>query len=103
SELKVVRLKNAEAESAAKLVLAIFRPDQNQSGNAQNNGNPFGGRGGRGGPMIFGPPGFGPPGMGQGSGQGNSSQDQSGQGKINAAADTRTNTVVVSGPPDLVR
>ena len=104
SEIKVVRLKNADAEAAAKLVMAIFRPDQSQSSNS----SPFpfpvlGGRGGRavGGPMLIGPPGMG--GFSDGRPQSASSADENAQGKINAAADSRTNTVVVSGPPETVR
>ena len=85
SELKVVRLQFTDAESAAKLVMSIFRPDQNQQ--QQNQGPfPFFPRFGPGG--GGGPPGFGVPnGLG---GQAGQSQAAGQEGKINAAADQRT-------------
>ncbi|HXE51416.1 MAG TPA: secretin N-terminal domain-containing protein, partial [Tepidisphaeraceae bacterium] len=102
SDMKVVRLKNADADTAAKLVMQLFNPQQN----AQNQATPFpfnffrrggGGRGGRGGSPFGGGRGGSPFGGG-----GNEQEEQASEGQINAAADTRTNTVVVTGPPDQV-
>ena len=97
SELKVIHLKYADADAAAKLVMTLFRPDQTQQQQQQQ--LPFflrfrpGGGGGRGG-------GFPGPG---GGGAGGSEEEAGGEGKINAAADTRTNAVVLTGPPDTVK
>lgn len=96
SELKVIHLKYADADAAAKLVMTLFRPDQTQQQQQQQ--LPFflrfrPGGGGRGG--------F--PGPGGGPGGGSDSEEAGGEGKINAAADTRTNAVVLTGPPDTVK
>jgi type II secretion system protein D len=103
SDIRVIQLKYADADSAAKLITTLFSPSQtNQSTN-----NPGGGPGG--GPIMFRPPvimgpgGFGPGGGPGGFGGGNNANnasDQASQTKVAAAADTRTNTVVVTGPPD---
>ena len=101
-DMKVVRLKNADADSAAKLIMTLFNPQQN----SQNQGPQFpfnffrGGRGGGGGGGGGGRGGGGFP---FGGGGANNQQDQGNEGKINAAADTRTNTVVVTGPPEQVK
>jgi general secretion pathway protein D len=99
--LRVVALKYADAESAAKLITTLFDSSNEQTNTASS------GRGGRGGGGGGGPPGFimagfgpgggGPPGFG---GSSNSSGDQATKVKVNAAADQRTNTVVITGPPE---
>ena len=92
--IRVRQLKYADATATAKLIMDIFAPQQ--QGNAgQLPQNPFlrafgGFGGGRGG---------GGPGGGGGGRQGE--EDDKGQlGKVQASADQRTNTVVVTGPTD---
>jgi len=101
SDIRVIQLKYTDAESAAKLVTTLFNPSQNSQ--QQGGASPFPnfGRGGPGGFMAFGGPGGGPPGLG--GNNSNSSNDQASQTKINAASDARTNTVVVTGPPDQLK
>jgi general secretion pathway protein D len=116
SDIRVIQLKYADADAAAKLVTTLFSPSQSEQGQ-QNRGNggfpnfgrggPGGGGPGGGGPVGFvgpigfgGPGGGGPPGFG---GNNSSSNDQASQTKINAASDSRTNTVVVTGPPDQLK
>jgi len=124
STLKVIQLRHGDADSAAKLIMTIFRPDLNQQGGQGQGLNPLinffprggggggfggGGRGGGG----FGGGGFGGGGRGGGGffggggggggGRGAASAaDEGAQGKINAASDERTNSVVVTGPQDQV-
>ncbi|MCX5672294.1 MAG: type II secretion system secretin GspD, partial [Planctomycetota bacterium] len=94
SEVKVFQLKYANAANAARLITDLFKPDQT----AQGGGNPFAAM-----RRAF----MGPGGPGGPGGRGGSSSDDSGQGgrqqKITASADDRTNTLVVSGPPDTLR
>jgi general secretion pathway protein D len=85
-----MQLQNADATSAATLITTIFRPPQQQG----QGGNPFaafGGGGGRGG-------------RGGGGGGGNNAQGVSASnplgGQVQAAADSRTNTIVVTGPKE---
>jgi general secretion pathway protein D len=99
AEVKVFQLKYANAANAARLISDLFKPDQ--AGQQQGRGGgPFGaaiqsfmmgGGGGRGG---------GPGGPG-GSGQGE--QASSRLQKVTASADDRTNTLVVSAPPDQMK
>jgi general secretion pathway protein D len=105
----VVQLKYADATNAATLINSIFNPQQSQqdqNGPAQlfraiararggGGGGGFGG-GGFGG----GGPGGGPGGGGPGGAAGGDDSASSNQTKIVAAADERTNSVVVSGPAD---
>jgi general secretion pathway protein D len=97
NSIKVRQLKYADATAAAKLITDIFKPDSSSGGAA--GGNPFAG-----GPGAFframrgGGPG-GPGGGGPGGGDSGDS-DKGQTGKITASADTRTNTVVVTGPTD---
>lgn len=104
--IRVKQLKYADATAAAKLINDMFNPQSSanqQQGGAMN--NPFSflramrGGGGPGGP---GGGGGGFPGLPGGTG----SQDQADKGqlgKVLASADTRTNTVVFSGPADTLK
>ncbi|MEJ2701798.1 MAG: secretin N-terminal domain-containing protein [Sedimentisphaerales bacterium] len=101
AEIRVFRLINADATSAATLINSMFQ--QEQSNSSRN-------RQGARGPMemmmqgMRGGPGGGPGGRGSPGGRGNSSNDQSQGGGLNvqvvAAADDRTNSVVVRGPAE---
>ncbi|MCK4998235.1 MAG: hypothetical protein KAS23_01830, partial [Anaerohalosphaera sp.] len=91
AEVQVFHLIYADAENTADLINEVFEQDSQQSSSSQQR-NPFTrmmgfmGRGGSG-----------------GSSRGGSSDEQQSSGpdvKIRAAADTRTNVVVVSGPGD---
>jgi general secretion pathway protein D len=93
SEVKVFQLKYANAANAARLITDLFRQDQTGQQGARM-GGPFGaiqsfmmgGRGGPGGPQ------------GQGS-----DQQTSRLQKVTASSDDRTNTLVVSAPPDQMK
>ena len=94
SGIRIKQLKYAEASATAKLITDIFKtPDQQ----AQGGFNPAQffrgfGRGGGGGGGGFG---------GGGGGQQQQGAEEKGRtGTILAEADTRTNTVVVTGPSD---
>jgi general secretion pathway protein D len=112
--IRVKQLKYADATAAAKLINDIFNPSSSSS-SQQNQFNPaaifraFGG--GRGGGGGFGGGGFGGGGFGGGGfggggpggfggGGQQAQQDQGNTGKVVADADSRTNTVVVTGPSD---
>ena len=83
SDIRIIQLKNASATAAAKLVLAIFRPEEPQAKNGQ-------------------PPPQPPP--QQRETKVGSGVDQALYGgKVTAAADERTNTVVVAGPSETVK
>ena len=108
SEVKVFQLKYANATNAAKLINDLFQQQPTTTGGTSG-GFLSGFRMFRG---FGGPPGGagqgGPPGGGGNARDGQSSSDQtSGTGarqqKVTASADDRTNTVVVSGPPDILR
>lgn len=99
--LRVFRLKNAVPSELVDVLTTLF-PDQTQSNNNQA-GPQFGGQ--MGGPPGMGGPGGGPGGfMGGGSSQsaGSGSQRLKTTGKVNAVADDRTSSVVVSAPRDLM-
>jgi general secretion pathway protein D len=116
SDIHVKQLKYADATAAAKLIMDIFSPQQASNQNQTGafgfpffrpggfGGGPGGGGGGGGrfgGGGGFGGGGFGGgPGGGGGGGANASQQDAGNTGHVEASADTRTNTVVVSGPPD---
>jgi general secretion pathway protein D len=126
SDIRVKQLKYADATAAATLIMSIFSPTQQTT---QQNGGfggfpffRFGGGGGApgggapGGGGGFGGGGFGGGGFGGGGGRGGfggggaggggggaaaAAQAESGNtGHVQASADERTNTIVVSGPPD---
>ncbi len=111
--IRVKQLKYADATAAAKLINDIFNPTTSgnqQQGQAFGPGaffRAFGGGGGRGGGGFggggggFGGGGGGGPfGGGGGGGQQAGAQDQGNTGKVIASADSRTNSVVVTGPDD---
>ncbi len=90
AEVRVYRLNYANATNVAELINTIFEQQQ-QGGSSSQDEGPFGRirefmrRGGRGG------------------GQDSSSQETTGpRTSVSAAADERTNTVVVSGPSDVL-
>ena len=116
TDIRVIKLKNADATTAARLITDVFAPPQQQGRQGQGGGGGFPGFGGGGFPGFGGGgfPGFGGGGGGgrggfggRGGGQGggggrggNNAADQADlQGKITASADARTNAVVVTGPP----
>jgi general secretion pathway protein D len=120
----VRQLKYADGQEAAKLILDIFKP-QDQQQQQQNNLSPqaqflrarFGGAGGGGlggggfggggfGGGGFGGGGFGGGGGGRGGGGGaaaGGSDDVGHTGEIEASSDERTNTIVVTGPEDTLK
>ncbi len=101
SDVKVFPLKYASASTAARLINDIFKPDAQS--NSQQSQNPFArifgrgdrGPGGGGGGNPFNP--FG------GGGGGDSDSSTRAPQKIIASSDDRTNTVVVAGPPDVLK
>lgn len=100
STIIVKQLMHADAAAAAKLVTDLFKVDtqtQNQGG-AFNPATFFRFRGGGGGGGRFGG-GGGFPGGGGAAAQ----QEEGNLGKVLASSDQRTNTVVVSGPPDTLK
>jgi general secretion pathway protein D len=102
SDIIVQQLKYADATSTAKLIMDIFQPTTTSTqGNQQGGGFPFFGRGGFGG---FGGGGGGGGGGGRGNGGGGGgsteNQDKGRTGTVTASADTRTNTIVITGPKE---
>ena len=118
-DVKVIQLKFANATTVARLITDVFREDTTAQGGQGGGGGGQGGRGG-GGPGGQGGRGGGGPGGGGGSpfgggggpggifgamfgargaGQGSQSGARR-QIRLTAAADERTNTIVVSGPAD---
>ncbi|MFT3787650.1 MAG: type II secretion system secretin GspD [Tepidisphaeraceae bacterium] len=120
-DVQVIQLKYANAADAARLINDVFANldtsrgdtgDNSGGGGNNNRGGGFpGGPGGFGG-FPGGPGGFGQGGFGQGGGRNNGGggfQRQGGnnasrsRGKpITASSDDRTNTVVVTGPADVL-
>jgi general secretion pathway protein D len=96
SEVIVVQLNYASASGTAKLINDLFGDDASRNRNQQQGG--FGG----GFPFFrgFGGGGGGP--GGQGGGGQNPNQPSRQQVKINASADDRTNTIVVTGPQEIL-
>lgn len=92
AEVKVFVLKYATASTAAKLINDVFGTQDQFAGPSARTGTSDQG-GGRGGPGGGGPGDFFRR-MAQ------SQQQQGRQIKVNAAADDRTNTIIVSGPAD---
>ena len=90
TDVKVFRLKYSDATNIANLINEIFQTDQQSSRNQQRGGNPF--------ERMFGGRGRG----GGGRGGESSSQSSGIQVEVKAAADTYTNTVVVTGSPDML-
>jgi general secretion pathway protein D len=101
AEIRVFHLINADATSAATLINSMFQQEQSTSSRSRQGArNPMemmmqGMRGG---------PGGGPGGRGNSGGRGSNDSGQSQGGSLNvqvvAAADDRTNSVVVRGPAE---
>ncbi len=94
NSIKVKQLKFADASAAAKLITDIFKTEQTN----QQNQN------------VQGPGAFfralQQQGRGRGSGnqpQGSTEEGQTRAGRVTASADTRTNTIVVTGPADTLK
>ncbi len=109
SGIRIKQLKYADATSTAKLITDLFKGDASGStnGNQQGGFNPAqffrgGGFGGGGGGGFGGGGGGGGRGGGGGGGGGNqaANEDKGRTGTVMAEADTRTNTVVITGPTD---
>ena len=98
AEIEVFQLRNADASSVAEIIGQLFEETSSSSNNnnRSNNRNPFemmmGRRGGRGGPG----------GNDDGGTSGSDSESPRGYVSVTAAADTQTNSVVVSGPADRI-
>jgi general secretion pathway protein D len=109
SVVKVFQLKYANATSAARLITDVFKEDQTgQPGAAPNAGGRRFAGGGAGGLGGFGGGfgGFGGPGGGAAAAApGAAATDETGQRgvKVLASADDRTNTLVVSAAPDVMK
>jgi len=86
ADVKVFHLKYADAENTAELINEVFGLESRSRSSSQNQ---------RGGFMSF---------MGRGGPRGGSSSDSSSSSAVDvvAAADQRTNSLVVSGPPDTI-
>ena len=96
SDILIRQLKYANATNAATLINSIFKQDTTTT--AQQGRGGFGGAAGGFGGRFFGP-GGGAGGAGGGQGGAAATDDSAAiSGKINASADDRTNTIVVSGP-----
>jgi general secretion pathway protein D len=99
TDIKIFQLQYASATTAAKLINDVFKTDDTTSGGAAAaQGFRFGRFGGGGGGF----PGM-PGGGGAAAGGGTPSDEgMRKSGKVLASADDRTNTLVVSGPKDLL-
>jgi type II secretory pathway component GspD/PulD (secretin) len=93
ADVRVFQLRYADATNAADVINQLFGAQQSSSRSSRS------GRGGDfGGPTMFrGPFGGGPGGTQQGTGNAGGSTMQ-----VSAAADSRTNTVVVTGPESVL-
>ncbi|HWE93273.1 MAG TPA: secretin N-terminal domain-containing protein [Tepidisphaeraceae bacterium] len=98
TDMRVIQLKNASATSAAKLVTTIFKGEEQQQQQGGGGGGGRRGGGGGGGNPFAG--GFNPFG---GGGTGSAVEDALRGGKVSAAADDRTNTLVVTGPTETLK
>ncbi|MCL2645871.1 MAG: type II secretion system secretin GspD [Phycisphaerales bacterium] len=99
SDIKVFKLKYANAAAAAKLIGDIFKADTTAGGQSTP-----GGRGGRGGSMFFGGPGGMPGALASMMAGANQPQGTGARtGTVIASSDDRTNTVVVTGPPEILK
>lgn len=101
AEIEVFQLRNADASSVAEIINQLFDESSSSSSDNKNSRNPFSmmmNRGGRGG----GPGGMGGGGQGGGDSGGSSSESSRGYVSVTAAADTQTNSVVVSGPSERI-
>ena len=87
AEVKVFQLEYANATNAARLITELFQAEEQRGGDSSRRVFPFFGRGGpdRGGDRDR-----------------SRDEDTGREQKVIAAADDRTNTLVVSAPPDLL-
>jgi len=84
AEVKVFQLEYANATNAARLITELFQAEEQRGGDSSRRMFPFFGRGGR-------------------DDRDRSRDEDAGrEQKVIAAADDRTNTLVVSAPPDLL-
>ena len=102
-DIKVVTLKYADATSTAKLITDVFKTDDTSQNNQNGNRNDpiqqiMRARFGGGGPGGGGAGGAG--GGGRGGAGGADSEEKGKAAKIVAAADPRTNTIVITGPAE---
>jgi general secretion pathway protein D len=81
--VKIFQLRYADAMNTAEMINQLFSDEQSSSQNQ------------RGGPMMFRGPGGRGPGMDQ-------NEETGSTAKVSAAADSQTNTVVVTGPDDML-
>jgi general secretion pathway protein D len=98
TEVKVFQLKYANATNAAQLINNLFKTDttaQQQSGTAAG--------GGRGRFLAGGPGGAGGAGGAPNGSAPSPAEQGRGSLKVTASADDRTNTLVVSGSPDMLK
>jgi general secretion pathway protein D len=102
NDIIVQQLKYADATSTAKLIMDIFQPTTTGTQGQQQGGGgfPFFGRGGFGGGGGGGGGRGGGGGGGGGQGNNNGTEDKGHTGTVTASADTRTNTIVVTGPKE---
>jgi general secretion pathway protein D len=109
SDVKVFSLQNADAKETAALIVEVFTPESSAGGSGRDQaiqrflrvrGGGGGGRGGggRGGGGGFG--GFGENGGNEGTGDSAALQAAS---RVTAAADERTNSLVVGAPADMMQ
>ena len=99
TDIKVFQLEFASAANAARLINEVFKTDDTSTGAAQQR---QGGNYRRAGGGFPGFPGFpGAPGVG-GQPQGASDSGTRTTGKVIASSDDRTNTLVVTGPKDVL-
>jgi general secretion pathway protein D len=94
ADVKVFQLKYANATNTARLITDLFKADQGQQGAQQSARQFF--------PFLGGGPGGGGDRGGRGGSTGSAADQQGRQQKVIASADDRTNTLVVSAPPDLL-
>ena len=87
SDMRIVHLLYAKADAAVKLLETIFKQEAGGGGGQPQPGQP----------MVMGPNGPMPP---QGGGGGPSHRSR---GALHAAADDRTNTVILTGPVEITK
>lgn len=94
-DVRVFQLRYADATNTAQLINDLFGDSTRSSSSQQNRGPTsfFGGGGGPGGGGLFG---------GGRGGQGNQQETVSSTLTVSAAADSRTNSVVVTGPTEML-
>ena len=84
AEVKVFQLEYADASNTATLITNLFKGDEQESGDSRRRFFPFG------------------PGRDRGRGGDRNEENGGREQKVIAAADTRTNTLVVSASPDVM-